>query len=332
MAGLPEYKTRQAEKLDRKTHRRSEEGERVEVVVVKGEFNIERKQAGRKQVYEPDYGTYYEGYASIFSTADSYKDIIQPGAFKKSLKEKGPKLDKKTGTLDVDIPVLWQHNPDWPFAFAAVLEEDSTGLYHKTHVPINDTNMERLDWIENRIIKGNSIGFVTLDSDWDEEDEDEYWPTRYIKAIDLWEHSTVTFPAHSDALTEFVQRNREIALAVKSADHGRVLEFATKNRGITLPAVEEAIAIFKSYAHVLKSEEGAIESEEDQDGDGEVNDEAAHTGTPESGEEDSGPDPEDPIASGETSEEDSEFIKALEDFAFETKVHSVRQAIKSGGR
>ena len=328
-----DFKSRQDEKLNRKTHRKSEEGDRVEVFVVKGNFNIERKQAGRKQVYDADYGTFYEGYASIHSTADSYNDIIQPGAFKKTLKAKGPTLDKKTNEIDSDIPVLWQHNPDWPFAFSAVLQEDGTGLYHKTHVPINDTNMERLDWLENRIVKGNSIGFITVKSEWDEEDEEDYWPTRYISEIDLWEHSSVTFPAHSDALTEFVQRNREIALAVKSADHGRLLEFATKHRGITLPAIEESIAIFKSYADVLKkSEDGETEETIEHEGGGEGDGVVEEGGEPQDA-----ADPDDPIVNGDTSEEDSEFIKSLEGFAFSWKAQEVKRALakataKSGGR
>jgi len=43
----------------------------------------------------------FEGYASVFGNEDSYGDIIEPGAFAKTLKEHGD---------DNPIPILWQHD------------------------------------------------------------------------------------------------------------------------------------------------------------------------------------------------------------------------------
>jgi HK97 family phage prohead protease len=311
---------RRALKLRKKSDDRG-----VEFGVVKAEFNVERKSVGRKQVYDPDYGTFYEGHTSIFNTEDSYRDVIMPGAFKASIRDKGPRLDKKSGYLDSDIPSLWQHNPDWPFGFTAVLQEDSIGLYHRTHIPVNDTNMERLDWIESRIVKGESIGFITLDAEWDEEEEDEYWPIRRIKEIDLWEHSAVTFPAHSDALTELVQRNREIALAVKSTNHAAVLETAAQMKGMTLPAIEEAIALFKQ---VLKSQE----ADEDTEGDtrtGDVDAEAEAQVETETEVAAAAEVEEGPVETGDTSGDDPELVKALEVFAFQMTAERLERSIKS---
>ena len=48
-----------------------------------------------------------EGYASIFGNIDSDKDMIMPGAFSKTITERGP------GSAKPRIKHLWQHN-SWP--------------------------------------------------------------------------------------------------------------------------------------------------------------------------------------------------------------------------
>lgn len=304
----PAQDDRRSLKLRKKTDHRG-----VEYGVVKSEFSIDRKRAN-----ESGGGIFFEGYASILNTPDSYKDIILPGAFKKTIKQKGPKLDKKTELYDSDIVSLWQHNPDWPFGLPVHMEEDSKGLYHRTQISDTAENRDRVTYMEDRIVKGESIGFVTIKADWDEEDEDDFWPTRYIKEVDLWEISPVTFPAHSDALTEIVRRNRELALVVESADHGKIIEMATKMKGITVPAVEESIAVLSQVATILKKSQ---EEEEDgtEEGEGESPGE-------EGVEENSG---ENPIENGDTSEEDSELVKALENMAFERRVSQVKRAIRT---
>lgn len=288
----------------------------VEFAVVGTEFHIDRKRAN-----ESGGGIFFEGYASIFNTPDSYKDIILPGAFKKTIKEKGPKEDPKKGIVKSGIKALWQHNPDWPFGLPVVMNEDSTGLFHRTQVSATKENEDRLTYMEDTVVDGESIGFITLDSDWDEEDEDDYWPTRYIKEVDLWEISPVTFPAHSDAVTSLVRRSRELRGAVRSADHGRILITATKMKGISVPAVEEAISVLSRFAEAAKSSQG-IEAEEEN-----VEDHAVESGPSET---------PDPIGSGETSEEDPEFVKALEDFALAAKARAMieksRTKMLIGGR
>ena len=50
----------------------------------------------------------FVGYASAFGNADSYGDVVQPGAFKKTLEEWAAK--------GATIPVLWGHDMSDPFA------------------------------------------------------------------------------------------------------------------------------------------------------------------------------------------------------------------------
>lgn len=301
-------------KLRKKTDPRG-----IEYVVFGSDFNIDRKRAN-----EAGGGIFFEGYASIFNTPDSYKDIIKPGAFKNYNKDKWPTVDNKTGRVRSGIKSLWQHNPDWPFGLPVHLEEDSTGLFHRTQISATKENEDRVTYMEDTVVEGESIGFMTLDAEWEEEDEDEMWPIRYLKGIDLWEISPVTFAAHNDAVTTLVKRNRELMLAVKSADHARVLETATHLKGVTVPAVEEALATLTQVATLLKSQEEADDSET------EANAEEGAEDAGETEEEAVGKaEEEGPIETGDTSEEDDVFIKGLEDFVFQMRTDRVAQSFKS---
>ena len=241
-------KNRRNRKVSKKTDHRG-----IELASARTEFSIDRKASGQDFIF-------FEGYASIFNTADSYNDIILPGAFKSTLAEKGPR-EADDGSIDSDIVSLWQHNPDWPFGLPQQMSEDSTGLWHRTMISNTRENADRVQYMEDKVVKGESIGFMTTDAEWADEDEDDldsFWPLRYIKGVDLWEISPVTFAAHSDAVTTLIQRNRELALAVKSVNHGSILEMAHKMKGISVPQIEETIQILTAVQSALDTEEPEV--------------------------------------------------------------------------
>ncbi len=64
-----------------------------------------------------------EMYVSTFGNIDAGNDIVEPGAFKKTIKERFPK------NL---IKAFWRHRE--PFGVCKQIEEDSTGLLTITQV------------------------------------------------------------------------------------------------------------------------------------------------------------------------------------------------------
>lgn len=307
---------------------RTEDGNDIEFFVVETDFNVSKKSTGAT---DPGGGPFFEGYASIKNSYDSYMDKIVDGAYKESLKEKGPKEVK--GKIRSRIKSLWQHNPEWPFGLPHEAQEDTKGLYHKTKVSDTPENMERLTYMEDTVVDGQSIGFVTLDSDWEEDDDDEdmWWPPRILKKLDIWEWSPVTFPAHSEALTELITRNKELLLATRSVDHVALLEQAREMRGITVPAVEEAIATLSTVITQIKHSEAGSDEEEGEAREPEneipVADEVIIVEDSEA----------DPVEDGETREDDPELVKELEAFAFRSQALAFAQknkveAMKIGGR
>ncbi len=137
-----------------------------------------------KQFTEEDELFRFEGFASTFGNLDFDDDVILPGAFRESLKKRTPVL-------------LWQHNTGEPIGMPEEIFEDSDGLILKGVLPKAD------DLVRGRIIpqmkigsiKSMSIGFsIPVEGSFTENG------IRFIKAIELFEVSLVTFPANPMAL------------------------------------------------------------------------------------------------------------------------------------
>jgi hypothetical protein len=59
-----------------------------------------------------------EGYASLFGEIDAARDMVMPGAFRQTLKLRGPRR----------VPMLFQHDPSEPIGIWLELVEDAHGL------------------------------------------------------------------------------------------------------------------------------------------------------------------------------------------------------------
>lgn len=121
----------------------------------------------------------FEGYLSKFNDEDMMGDVVLPGAFAKSLKEKGPKR-----------PLLWQHSA-WEPIGVLTAKEDNVGLLITGNLNLDvQRAREAHSLLKQRAVTGLSQGFVP----------EEWTPRktgagRDLKVIDLWEGSLATFPA-----------------------------------------------------------------------------------------------------------------------------------------
>jgi HK97 family phage prohead protease len=123
------------------------------------------------------------GYLSNFGNKDYDNDIIEKGAFKKSITERKDQ-----------IYFLNQHNWSQPHGKFNVLIEDSKGLYFESE-PLIDTTFSSdvLKMYEAGIMKEHSIGFSTVKSDYDKKRG-----VRTIKEVKLYEGSNVTMGANPE--------------------------------------------------------------------------------------------------------------------------------------
>lgn len=142
-----------------------------------------------KQV-EPD-GT-FQGYASLFGKEDLGRDIVLPGAFRDSLKERGPR----------GIKLLFQHDPAEPLGVWLELQEDAVGLFARGRLmPEVARAREVLSLMRAGALDGLSIGFRTVSGR-----RDPRTGVRRLEKIDLWEISVVTFPMLPEARVSAVKR------------------------------------------------------------------------------------------------------------------------------
>lgn len=136
----------------------------------------------------------FSGYASVFGVMDSYRDIVVPGAFKKSIKQ--IKATKRP------LPALWQHNSAEPIGGYDLLEEDATGLHVEGFLLIDQIvrAKEAHALMKAKIVSGLSIGYYTIDDSWNDKER-----VRMLKELELIEVSPVTFPANDDARVDTIK-------------------------------------------------------------------------------------------------------------------------------
>jgi uncharacterized protein len=173
-----------------------------------------------------------EGYAAVFGNRDSYGDIIVPGAFEKTLREKP------------DVKVLWQHDSMQPIGKQESGYEDEFGLSVigalTNTAKVKD---EVVPLLADEVVTGLSIGYETVIEEYNS--ELEVW---FLKEIELWEWSPVTFPANTLATVTQVKslggredgHSLQVKRSAKQLIHELEGYFAKSDRRGALPSAELA--------------------------------------------------------------------------------------------
>lgn len=126
----------------------------------------------------------FEGYASLFNKEDLGHDVVLPGAFRDSLRERGSS----------GVKMLFQHDPTQPIGVWTKLIEDARGLLVRGRMMTEVTRArEVMSLMRAGAIDGLSIGFRMVKGARDRQG------VRRMEKIDLWEISVVTFPMQPEA-------------------------------------------------------------------------------------------------------------------------------------
>lgn len=107
------------------------------------------------------------GYFANFNTLDSDNDIIMPGAFAKTIMERGPESTRPR------IKYLLDHSTSKALGVINILKEDSTGLYYEAKAGSHALGQDFLKMVESGIITEHSFGYGIVrktvtnpDADW----------------------------------------------------------------------------------------------------------------------------------------------------------------------
>lgn len=176
----------------------------------------------------------FSGYASLFDAVDLDKDVIERGAFAKSLRQRGA----------AGIRMLFQHDPAEPIGAWTEVREDARGLFVRGRLATDVTRArEVLSLMRGGALDGLSIGFKTVRAK-----KDSAGGVRRVLEADLWEISVVTFPMQPGARIH----------AVKGADLPTIRQFErwlTRDAGLTRGEAHTVIG--KGFAALRRERDAA---------------------------------------------------------------------------
>jgi HK97 family phage prohead protease len=132
---------------------------------------------------------YIDGYASTFGNVDLGDDVIDRGAFARTIKNSGGKF-----------PILLDHDPTQQIGWNLEATEDEKGLRVRGMVNlITEAAKNRYALAKQACELGTqmglSIGYRTLQWAFDSENQN----IRHLKELKLFEYSLVTFPMNTMA-------------------------------------------------------------------------------------------------------------------------------------
>lgn len=143
----------------------------------------------------------FTAYASVFNTTDSYGDVVQPGAFAKSLsvwEERG-----------APIPLLWGHNmedPDYNIGHVLEASEDDHGLKVRCALDLKSPKGQTVHrLLKSGRVREMSFAFSATDTEYGRHEGD---PVRFVKSVDLYEVSVVPLGANPKTSILSVRANQ----------------------------------------------------------------------------------------------------------------------------
>jgi hypothetical protein len=124
----------------------------------------------------PDDEGRFSGYAAVFGNVDQGNDVIEAGAFTKTLQD------------NPEVPILWAHDTDQPIGVSTSMVEDGKGLRVEGQLAMEVQRAREVHALMKLgAIKGLSIGYKTVKRSFK-------GAVRHLQELKLGEFSPVVFP------------------------------------------------------------------------------------------------------------------------------------------
>lgn len=141
-----------------------------------------------------------KGYGSVFGNIDSDGDIINKGAYTKTISENGNR-----------VKYLYQHDMDKPLGKMVNLYEDEKGLVFEAEIPKTTLGRDVMELMKAGVITENSVGILPIRKEMVE-------GNRHINEVKLYEISAVTLAANDQAMIMDVKGNHSREKVLKRYD------------------------------------------------------------------------------------------------------------------
>lgn len=169
----------------------------------------------------------FSGYASVFGNVDDGGDIVDKGAFSKTIVEDFAR-----------IKILSQHDQcELPIGKPIELREDDKGLYIRGKISNTQKGRDIQTLLKDGVLNELSIGYEAIDYEIGEENH-----VRHLKQIRLWEVSIVTWAMNDQATIDDVKSlAEELRAEAKSGKMSRA----------RLNALKPFIAVVRELVEIL---------------------------------------------------------------------------------
>jgi len=159
----------------------------------------------------------FNGYLSVFGNVDSDNDIVEPGAFKKTLQE------------NPVFPLFFHHDSRHILGdFTAREDRKGLRIHASLEMGIQEVKDKRL-LMKRGVLKGLSIGFEAIKADWKGD-------VRHLTEIRLWEGSVVPFASNQEAYIGAIKNMDDLS----PNDIQRIIERLQARKSIT-PEIREML-------------------------------------------------------------------------------------------
>lgn len=199
-----------------------------------------------------------EAYAAAFGNTDSYGDVINRGAFVKTISERKDK-----------IKVLYNHDyySALPVGKPVSLIEDNYGLLTSTKMSQTQMGQDIYTLAQEGALDSMSIGYTALKAEYPDDDASRsagIW--RKITEAKLYEYSFVPFPANEAAVITGIKSGADLEREIKRWKAIAELNFATKAGRVLSAANAKKILSALSELQDLVAAAGLDQEEEAADG------------------------------------------------------------------
>lgn len=182
------------------------------------EVRVEEDAEGRAHI---------RGYGAVFNQWSEdlgfFTEIIEPGAFSKTLQE-------------ADVRSLWNHDVNYVLgrnrAETLRLFEDERGLGYDVVPPDTQWARDLLVSIRRGDVNQSSFGFETIRDVWGQEEDGRV--TRRLIEVRLFDVGPVTFPAYPQTSAEARAKARELTSTPGQEAHLEDAEQASAQGGVDL--------------------------------------------------------------------------------------------------
>ena len=182
----------------------------------------------------------FSGYASLFGQVDLGQDLVERGAFARSIRQRGAG----------GIRMLYQHDPAAPIGTWHDVREDERGLFVRGRLSAaSQKAREVLGLMREGALDGLSIGFKTVRAR-----SAGAGGVRRILEADLWEISIVTFPMLPGARIAEVKADGALP-TVRQFER-----WLTRDAGLT--RTEARCVIAKGFNELVRGRDAAFQPEQ----------------------------------------------------------------------